>query len=64
MLCILNEKDINKFDFLIDSESFNVRDALFNLKIKKMLIFYLLDTLYINGKKTNTYCGNCRVRIR
>ena len=34
ILCMLNEKDINKFDFLIDSEPFNIRDALFNLKIK------------------------------
>ena len=58
MLCILNEEDINKFDFLIDSESFNVRDALFNLKIKNANILSAGYSLY-RWQKNNTYCGNC-----
>ncbi len=58
ILCILNEKDINKYDFLIDSESFNVRDALFNLKIKNANIVSAGYSLY-KWQKTNAYCGSC-----
>ena len=46
------KKDINKFDFLIDSESFNVRDALFNLKIKNANILSAGYSLY-RWQKTN-----------
>ena len=47
----LNEEHINKFSFLKSCQSFNNRDALFNLKIKN-IIFYLLDTLLYKWQNT------------
>lgn len=58
MLCNLNKKYIKKFSFLKGCEHFNIRDALFNLKIKNPNILSAGYSLY-KWQNTNTYCGSC-----
>ena len=61
MLCKLNKNHINKFSFLKSCQSFNFRDALYNLKIKNTNILSAGYSLY-KWQNYNTFCGSCGSR--
>ena len=49
---------LKKLNFLIGCKHFNIRDALFNYKIKNANILSAGYSLY-EWQNTNVYCGSC-----